>query len=139
MRQHGTLNHVSVTVSDLDAAMLLFAPLLEFFGFTVGSPGPYAGTRLTVNINTATGMAFNIWQAKSEHPFAVYEPGLHHIAFNAGSRALVEEAAELVRQAGYTVLEGPEEFPFAEDGYYAFYFSGPDDLKLEVVYMPALD
>lgn len=84
-------------------------------------------------------MAFNIWEAKTAHPFAVYEPGLHHVAFNAGSRDQVEAALEIVINARLTVLDGPGEFPFATGGYYAFYFFGPDNLKFEVVHMPELD
>lgn len=139
MRQHGTLNHVSITVSHLDTAMAFFRPFLEFFGFEVSESSPYAGTRLTVNVNARTGMAFNVWEAKSAHPFEVYEPGLHHIAFNAGSREKVDDALELVKAAGFTILDGPGEFPFAVGGYYAFYFLGPDGMKFEVVHMPELD
>ena len=139
MKQHGSLNHVAIAVSDLDEALAFFKPFLEFLGFVVGEPAPYAGTRLTVNVNSKTGMAFNIWEAKQDHAFEVYEPGLHHIAFNAGSRALVDELFEIVVQAGCEILEKPGEFGFAVGGYYAFYFLGPDRLKFEVVYMPELD
>jgi hypothetical protein len=46
--------------------------------------------------------------------------------------------AELVHELGGTILDGPVEFPFAVDGYYAVYFLGPDSLKFEFVHMPAL-
>ncbi len=87
----GSINHVSVTVSDLEAGMRFFRPVLEFLGFTVGETirNESSGTRLTVNINYGNGLAFNVWEAKPEladHRFEVYEPGLHHIAFNAASR-----------------------------------------------------
>ena len=139
MTLHGTLNHVSITVSDLDGAMAFFGPFLAFFGYTIGSASPYAGTRLTVNVNEHNGIAINIWEAKEQHPFKVYEPGLHHIAINAGSKRQVDEALEIVRRANLTVLDGPGEFPFAVGGYYAFYFLGPDDMKFEVVHMPSLE
>ena len=71
--------------------------------------------------------------------FKVYEPGLHHIAINAGSKQQVDGALKLVEDANLKILDGPGEFPFEEGGYYAFYFQGPDDLKFEVVYMPELD
>jgi glyoxylase I family protein len=139
MKQHGSLNHVSITVSDLDQAMCFFRPFLAFFGFAVSEPAPYAETRLTVNINPTTTMAFNIWEAKTSHPFDVYEPGLHHVAFNAGSREQVDDALDIVKDAELEILDGPGEFPFAVRGYYAFYFLGPDDMKFEVVHMPELD
>ncbi len=139
MKQHGTINHISVTVSDLDEAMLFFGPFLEYFGYTIGRPSPYADTRLSFNLNESNGIAINVWEAKSPHTFKVYEPGLHHIALNAGSKQQVDGALKLVEDANLKILDGPGEFPFAEGGYYAFYFQGPDDLKFEVVYMPELD
>ena len=139
MDLHGTINHVAVTVSDLDDAMTFFKPFLEAFGYTVTGPSPYNGTRLCVNVNMRNGIAINVWEAKKKHPFHVYEPGLHHLAFNAGSKAKVDEIYQLVDGLGAKILDGPGEFPFAHHGYYAVYFLGPDDLKFEVVYMPELD
>ena len=139
MKQHGTINHVAITVSDLDDAMRFLGPFLEYFGYTVGSPSPYAGTRLCFNLNESKEIAINIWEAKEPHAFKVYEPGLHHIAINAGSKQHVDGALEIVQNANLEILDGPGEFPFAVGGYYAFYFLGPDDLKFEVVYMPELD
>ena len=85
----GSINHVSITVTDLAQAMGFFGPLLEFLGYTVGeiiedgSGGE--GTSLTVNINEPNGTAVNIWRAKpgfADHPFEIYEPGLHQLCFN---------------------------------------------------------
>lgn len=137
----GTINHASITVSDLDAAMAFFEPWLDFMGFTHHERGFDSGTRLAINLNPSTAMAFNIWEAKGElarHRFELYEPGLHHIAFNADSHARVDEMAQLVRRLGGTILDGPGEFPFGIGGYYAVYFLGPDGLKFEFVHMPAL-
>ncbi len=91
------------------------------------------------NLNESNGIAINIWEAKAPHAFKLYEPGLHHIAINAGSKQQVDGALKIVESADLRVLDGPEEFPFAVGGYYAFYFLGPDDLKFEVVHMPELD
>ncbi len=139
MELQGTINHIALTVSDLDGALKLFGPLLEALGYTVTKPFPYNETRLCVNVNMNNGIAINIWEAKQQHPFEVYEPGLHHLALNAGSRQQVDEIHTLVKGLGATILDGPAEFPFADTGYYAVYFLGPDNLKFEVVYMPELD
>jgi glyoxylase I family protein len=142
----GSINHISVTVSDLDEAMAFFRPLLEFLGYT---PGPIiensaAGTRLTVNINGANGTAFNVWEAKREfanYRFEVYAPGLHHVAFNVASHSQVDQVCDLVGRLGGQILDGPGEFPYADDGlgYYAVYFLGPNGLKFECVHMPGLE
>jgi catechol 2,3-dioxygenase-like lactoylglutathione lyase family enzyme len=143
---HGSINHLSITVSKLEEAMAFFGPVLEFLGFTRGEilSDDSAGTRLTVNINHTSGVAFNVWEAKpglADHAFEVYEPGLHHVAFNVARREQVDQLHELVTGLGAPILAGPGEFPYAEDGlgYYAVYFLGPDRLKLECVHMPGLE
>jgi catechol 2,3-dioxygenase-like lactoylglutathione lyase family enzyme len=138
---HGSINHVSITVSDLRAAMTFFAPVLEFLGYAVGAimHDDRSGHDLTVNINHANGTAFNIWQTEpglADHLFEVYEPGLHHVAFNVGRHDQVDALHELVRGLGAEILDGPGEFPFGPGGYYAVYFRGPDRLKFEIVHMP---
>jgi catechol 2,3-dioxygenase-like lactoylglutathione lyase family enzyme len=138
---HGSINHVSITVSDLPKAMGFFRPLLQFLGYAVGEieHDHRSHHDLTVNINAANGTAFNIWQAEAvlaDHPFEVYEPGLHHVAFNVERHEQVDAARDLVHKLGAEILDGPGEFPFGPGGYYAVYFRGPDRLKFEVVYMP---
>ncbi len=138
---HGSINHVSITVSNLREALKFFGPFLKFLGYTVGTVmhDNRTGGDLTVNINESNGTAFNIWQARpglADHPFEVYEPGLHHVAFNVQRHEQVDAAHELVCKLGAEILDGPGEFPFGPGGYYAFYFLGPDRMKFEVVHMP---
>jgi glyoxylase I family protein len=136
----GSMNHVSITVSDLTRAMEFFKPFLEFLGYriwdVIQDPN---GQRLRVTVNAGNGAGLNIWEAKTElagHPFEVYEVGLHHIAFNTDTREQVDQACELVKRLGAEILDGPGEFPYDPEGWYALYFLGPDRLKFEVVYHP---
>ncbi len=137
----GSMNHVSITVSDLTRAMGFFKPFLEFLGYNIfDAVQDPNGQWLWVNVNTGNGAVFNIWEAKPEfaaHPFQVYEVGLHHIAFNTDTREQVDEACELVKKLGAQILDGPGEFPYDPEGWYAVYFLGPDGLKFEVVHQPA--
>ncbi len=140
----GSINHVALTVSDLDAAMAFMGPLLEQLGFTTGAILPAGESRVAVNLNHGNGTALNLWQAKgagAHHAFQVYEPGLHHLAFNVASHEEVDEIHALVLELGGQVLDGPAEFPYADDGlgYYAVYFLGPDGIKIECVHMPGLE
>jgi len=104
----GSMNHVSVTVADLDGPMRFYGPFLEFLGYELGEPiRDPNGQRLRVNVNRHNGAVLNLWEAKPElaaHRFEPYEVGLHHLAFNTGTREQVEEAC-------------------------AVYFLGPDGLK----------
>ena len=141
----GSINHISITVSDLTTAMKFFKPFLEFLGYNIGQviQDPN-GQRLTVNVLPGlSSVAVNIWEAKPEfasHPFEVYEVGLHHLAFNVEKHEQVEQVHELVKKLGAEILDGPAEFPYGgPDGWYAVYFLGPDRLKFEVVHMPAAE
>jgi salicylate hydroxylase len=137
----GSLNHVSITVRDLDDAMRFFGPFLAFLGYDlVESLRDPNGQRLHVNANRHNGAVLNVWEAKPElaaHPFEVYEVGLHHIAFNTDTREQVDEACALVTRLGARVLDGPADFPYDPQGWYAVYFLGPDGLKFEVVHQPS--
>jgi hypothetical protein len=68
----------------------------------------------------------------------LYQPGLHHLAFNADSHARVDALAALVRRLGGTNLDAAGEHPFGVGGYTAVHVLGPDGLKSELVPMPAL-
>ena len=138
----GTINHASITVSNLDEAMKFFEPVLNLMGFTDQERGKYGGTRLAINLNPATAIAFNIWEAKGDlakRKHEIYAPGFHHVAFNADTHDRVDEMCTLVKRLGGTILDGPGEFPFGIGGYYAVYFTGPDGLKFEFVHMPSLE
>ena len=107
---HGSINHVSITVSDLPEAMKFFAPLLKFLGYTVGGifDDNRTGGRLTFNINESNGTAFNIWQARLDHPFEVYEPGLHHAWRQAGFDDVAVTRIGVTRKfASFDALWGP--------------------------------
>jgi catechol 2,3-dioxygenase-like lactoylglutathione lyase family enzyme len=138
MLLHGSINHIALTVSNLETAMDFFRPMLEALGYTTSEIMPYKNSLLTVNVNNANGTGVNIWQSKYDHDFEVYEPGLHHIAFNVDSCHKVDDIHDMVKSMGAEILDGPAEFPFAHHGYYAVYFLGPDNIKFEIVHMTAL-
>jgi glyoxylase I family protein len=137
----GALNHVSITVSDLDRSMAFFEPFLSSLGYDVWDviTDPN-GQRLHVSVNAGNGAVLNIWEAKpalAAHTFEVYEVGLHHIAFGADTREQVDAAAALATALGARILDGPAEFTYDPEGWYAVYFEGPDRLKFEVVHQPS--
>jgi catechol 2,3-dioxygenase-like lactoylglutathione lyase family enzyme len=136
---NGSINHLSLTVSDLGAAMQFFEPFLEFLGYVCDTSGSPV---LRVNLSPGTGGAVNIWQAKEElrdHPFQLYAPGLHHVSFNVDARDKIDLLAENVPQWGGRVTNPPATWPYTNVGeYYAIYLLGPDDLKLECVWMSEL-
>jgi glyoxylase I family protein len=68
-------------------------------------------------------------------PYDRYAVGVHHVAFQVGSRAEVDERAEWLRAVGTDIESGPAEYGYSE-GYYAVFFYDPDGLKLELMHVP---
>jgi glyoxylase I family protein len=64
-----------------------------------------------------------------------YSVGLHHLAFEASSRAAVDERAEWVGAVGAEIESDPREYGYSP-GYYAVFFYDPDGLKLEILHVP---
>ena len=136
----GSINHLSLTVTDLTGAMDFFDPLLTFLGYAVD---PSDSATVRVNVSPITGGAVNIWQAREPfmgNVFEVYAPGLHHVCFNVDSKQQIDRLAALIPAWGGRVTDPPGEYPYTNRGtYYAVYFRGPDDIKIECVYMSELE
>lgn len=133
----GAINHIALTVTDLEAANYFFAPILGFLGYERAED--HSG--LTMWVSGTTGTALNLWQASPElagHRHKRYAPGLHHIAFNAAARTEVDDFHSLLDAVGARVLDPPAEYDYAP-GYYAVFFEGPDGMKFELAHIPGLE
>ena len=69
-------------------------------------------------------------------PYDRYAVGVHHLAFEAPSREVVDVSWHFVVAEGVETESAPKEFPHYAPGYYAAFFYDPDGIKLEVVYEP---
>ena len=136
MRSTG-VHHVDIVVSSIERSLPFYRDLLAPLGFhriaeVEGERGEsiwYLG---------GPGSAIGLRQAQSESPaYDRYSVGLHHLAFEAYSRAVVDERAEWLRAQGAEIESGPEEYHYIP-GYYAVFFYDPDGIKLEIVHVPAL-
>ena len=71
-------------------------------------------------------------QALEEQEFALYAPGLHHLALAVDARADVDAAYTAAVEAGAEILHAPRVFPQYRADYYATFFLDPDGFRLEV-------
>jgi glyoxylase I family protein len=131
------VHHVDIVVSSIERSLPFYRDLLAPLGFhriseVEGERGEsiwYLG---------GPGTAIGLRQAQSESPaYDRYAVGLHHLALEAYSRAVVDERAEWLREQGAEIESGPEEYHYIP-GYYAVFFYDPDGIKLEIVHVPAL-
>jgi glyoxylase I family protein len=133
----GWINHLRLTVTDIQRAQEFYLPLMEFMGYKLHDRKPH---RLSWARRSRTGVFWFILTAAREEPppakHDLLSPGFHHLAWNADSRAQVDELYRLLLEKKATVLDPPAEYDY-QPGYYAVYFTDPDGLKLEFVHIPA--
>jgi glyoxylase I family protein len=67
-------------------------------------------------------------------------PGaLQHLAFTARNRREVEDFPKWAQSRGFDIIDSPREYPRYGRDYYAVFFRGPENLKLELVYLSEPD
>jgi glyoxylase I family protein len=135
MRSTG-FHHVDIVVSSIERSLPFYRDLLGPLGWH-GISEVQGEQGETIWYLFGPGSSLGVREARSrrDKPFDRYEVGLHHIAFEAVSRAAVNEAAEWLRTQGAKIESGPEEYWY-QPGYYAVFFYDPDGLKLEIVHVP---
>jgi glyoxylase I family protein len=131
------VHHVDLVVSSIERSLPFYTQLLAPLGFhTVSQVEGERGE--TIWYIGGPGTALGLREALSEsEPYDRYRVGLHHVAFEAGSRAQVDERAAWIRTQQVELESEPQEYTYIP-GYYAVFFYDPDGLKLEIVYVPGL-
>ena len=128
------VNHVDLVVSSIERSLPFYRELLAPLGYhriseVEGERGE------TIWYLGGPDVAVGLREAQSEGGHDRYQVGLHHVAFEAWSRAVVDERAEWLAARGATIESGPEEYGYML-GYYAVFFYDPDGIKLEIVHIP---
>jgi glyoxylase I family protein len=113
----GTINHVALTVSDLQRSEAFYNQLLGFMGYEQGEKTEklilWASLNGVITISPANPESRN---QKCDR----YSPGLHHLAFSADTREEVDRFHEYLIQYGVEILDPPGEYDYLP-GYYAVY------------------
>ena len=136
----GSLNHLALVASDIQRSADFYNHVLGYMGYgRVEVPEPtqqLMKTRLLAWASAEGSVTLRPAQRESAaKPHDRNAPGLNHIAFNAESRAAVDELHALLKRVGANVLDPPAEYPYFP-GYYAVYFTDPDGVKIEFVHWP---
>lgn len=133
------IDHLDLAVADLGRSLAFYRGLLAPLGYVRESNiTGERGERVTYLGRAGGGGSIGLRERQSDAhtaPYDRYEIGVHHLAFAAPSRALVDERARWLAEHGTTIESGPEEYDYAP-GYYAVFFYDPDGIKLEVVHIP---
>ena len=129
------LNHVDLVVSSVERSLPFYRELLGPLGWhrlseVEGERGE------TIWYVGGPVCSLGLREAQSAGPVDRYAVGLHHVAFDAPSRAAVDERAQWLRESGARLESEPQEYTYSP-GYYAVFFFDPDGLKIEIVHLPA--
>jgi catechol 2,3-dioxygenase-like lactoylglutathione lyase family enzyme len=132
------LHHVDLVVSSVERSLPFYRDLLAPLGFhRIGEVEGERGETIWYLSGAGGSLGLREAQSGGGEPYDRYRVGLHHLALEAGSRALVDERAEWLRARGAEIESGPEEYSYVP-GYYAVFFYDPDGIKLEIVHVPGL-
>jgi glyoxylase I family protein len=136
------VHHVDLVVTSIERSLPFYRELLGPLGWhrlseVEGERGEtiwyLGGAACSVGLREAQSHE----EQSGEAPYDRYSVGLHHLAFEAQSRAAVDERADWLRASGALLESEPQEYSYSP-GYYAVFFYDPDGLKLEIVNIPAL-
>jgi glyoxylase I family protein len=134
------IDHLDLVVSDLDRSLRFYVELLGPLGYNRTAEIEGERGERVVYVGRPNGFgSVSVRQAQSqthETPYDRYGIGVHHLAFSAPSRDVVDERAEWLRSSGHEIESGPEEYDY-RPGYYAVFFYDPDGIKLEIVHWPS--
>ena len=134
------IDHIEITVKDMNVAVPFYDKLLPLLGFDLQSRASvvieehenhvveYKHPRLGFAI-TSPRRAFAGDTMNRRKPGA-----LHHLAFKAASRAEVDRLHSELKGIGATIVSPPREYPeYTPPGYYALFFKDLEGIKYEIV------
>jgi glyoxylase I family protein len=135
---HSGVHHVDLVVSSIERSLPFYRDLLGPLGFhRIGEVEGERGETIWYLSGPGAEVGLREAQTESDEPYDRYRVGLHHLAFEAASRAAVNERADWLRAQGAEIESGPQEYGYMP-GYYAVFFYDPDGIKLEILHVPAL-
>jgi glyoxylase I family protein len=130
------VDHFDLVVSSLDRSLPLYRELLGPLGYTRVSEIVGERGERVVYLGGTGIVSLSLREAQSRGAHDRYRVGIHHIAFEAPSRDVVDERLKWVSAHGLEVESEPREYDY-RPGYYAGFFYDPDGIKLEIVNVPA--
>ncbi len=133
----GGVHHIDLVVTSIERSLPFYRELLGPLGwYGISEVEGERGETIWYLLGSATQIGLREAQS-DEGSYDRYSLGLHHLAFEASSRAVVDERAEWLRATGAELESEPQAYTYSP-GYYAVFFYDPDGMKLEILHVPAL-
>ncbi len=133
------ISHLDLVVSSLQLSLPFYRELLAPLGYTsvreVGGERGESIWYLSIPGRYEGSLGLREAQSAPPGPHDRYAIGVHHVCFNASSRAVVDERWAWLRAQDAPIESGPREYDYTP-GYYALFFYDPDGIKLELLHRP---
>jgi glyoxylase I family protein len=129
------IDHLDLVVSSLERSLRVYRELLEPLGYTRASEILGERGERVVYLGGPGVVSVSLRDAQTQGAFDRYRIGIHHLAFEASSRDVVDERLAWAKQTGLEIESEPREYDY-RPGYYAGFFYDPDGIKLEIVHTP---
>jgi catechol 2,3-dioxygenase-like lactoylglutathione lyase family enzyme len=129
------VHHFDLVVSDLDRSLAFYRALLEPLGYIEAADIVGERGERVVYLGAPGVVPVSLREAQAPGTHDRYRVGLHHVAFEAPTRAAVDDRLRWARERGAEIENDPKQYAYMP-GYYAGFFYDPDGLKLEIVHVP---
>ncbi len=134
------IDHIQITVKNLETAELFYDKLMPILGFDLNrkSKGRVAKHEFDVVEYFHPLLIFGINSPREAFKEDIIHRrklgALHHLAFKAESCEELDELYLQIKETGATIVETPKFFPQHGEKYYALFFKDPEGIKYEIVF-----
>jgi glyoxylase I family protein len=134
------IDHLDLVVTSMEQSLPFYRGLLNLLGYVHGGDiTGERGERVAYLSRHGGGGSVGLRQAQPDGGLRRYDRyaiGVHHVAFSASRRQVVDMAAGWAREHDAVIESEPREYDYTP-GYYAAFIHDPDGLKLEIVHRPS--
>ena len=134
------IDHIHITVGDLERAERYYDRLLPLLGFDLSLKEHDHVPEHEYHIVEYHDRAFSIGLVNQREAYRGEKPSrrkagaLHHLAFRADGKAEVDALYEKIREIPQTVVvHAPRYYPEYAADYYALFFKDPEGIEYEIV------
>lgn len=130
------LDHLGVTVTDLERGRAQFDPVLKALGYRTGTEDEGG-----VSWHCGDETEIIIYAPRGDHtaPHVHGQAGWQHLAFAVDSPAEVDRLHRVAVDAGWTAVREPKIYPRFNDRYYASFVEDASGIRIEFMHNPPRD
>ena len=126
------LDHLGITVADLERGRTQFHPVLTRLGYQAGGEDDHS---ISWNNGDETEIILYVWDEDSE-PHRHGRVGWQHLAWAMDSRDEVDRLHAVALDAGWTSVREPKDYPRYSERYYASFVEDADGIRIEFMFNP---